>query len=69
MNNLPDRFTRPGAGAAIISAGGDVNGVTIVREMMGVIFLGLLTLCLLIALQRAQARNRELLERLGQVER
>jgi hypothetical protein len=69
MNNRPDRFTRPGVGTAIVSAGGDVNGVTVVREMLGVIFLGFLTLFLLIALQRAHARNRALLERLGQLER
>ena len=68
MTNLPDRITLPGAGDAVISAGGDVNGVTVVKETLGVIFLGFLTLFLLIALQRAHARNRELLARLGQLE-
>ena len=68
MTNLPDRITRPGAGNFVISAGGDVNGVTVMREMLGVVFLGFLTLFLLIALQRAHARNRELLAQLGQRE-
>ena len=68
MTNVPDRITRPGAGNVIISAGGDVNGVTVMREMLGVVFLGFLTVFLLIALQRAHARNRELLVRLGQLE-
>ncbi len=66
MTNLPDRITRPGASDAIISASGDVNGVTVVKETLGVIFLGFLAIFLLIALQRAHARNRELLARLGQ---
>jgi len=69
MSNLSDRITRPGAGDAIISASGDVNGVTVVKETLGVIFLGFLALVLLIALQRAHARNLELLARLGQLER
>ena len=68
MTNLPDRITLPGAGDVVISAGGDVNGVTVLKETLGVIFLGFLTLFLLIALQRAHARNRELLARLGQLE-
>ena len=68
MTNLPDRITRSGAGNVVISAGGDVNGVTVMREMLGVVFLGFLTLFLLIALQRAHARNRELLAQLGQRE-
>jgi hypothetical protein len=69
MTNLPDRMMRPSRGDAVISAGGDVNGVTVVKEMLGVIFLGLLTIFLLIALQRAHARNRELLIQLGQQDR
>ena len=68
MANLPDRIIHPGAGNIIISAGGDVNGVTVMREMLGVVFLGFLTLILLIALQRAHARNRELSAQLGQLE-
>jgi len=69
MTNLPDRITRLGAGNTIIAASGDVNGVTILKETLGVIFLGFLTVFLLIALQRAHARNRKLLARLGQLER
>ena len=65
MTNLPDRLI-PGRGDAIISASGDVNGVTVVKEMLGVIFLGFLSIFLLIAWQRSHTRNRELLTRLGQ---
>ncbi len=68
VNNFPDRM-HPGQGDAIISAGGDMNGVTVVKEMLGIIFLGFLTIFLLIALQRAHARNRELLAQLGQQDR
>ncbi len=69
MNTLPTRMTGPASGDVITSAGGDVNGVTVVRELLGVIFLGFLTIFLLIALQRAHARNRELLVQLGQQNR
>lgn len=69
MAHLPDHLMRPGQGNALVSAGGDVNGVTVVKEMLGVIFLGFLTILLLIALQRAHARNRELLVQLGQQDR
>ncbi len=64
MTNLPDRVIRPGMGDAIISAGGDVNGVTVVKETIGMIFLGLLSIFLLVALQQEHARYRELLARL-----
>ncbi len=69
MTNIPDRIMHPGAGDAIISANGDVNGVTVVKETIGVVFLGLLAIFLLIALQQAHARNRELLARLEQQDR
>jgi hypothetical protein len=69
MVNLPDRAMRPSRGDAVISAGGDVNGVTVVKETIGMFFLGILSLALLIALQRAHARNRELLVQLGQQDR
>jgi hypothetical protein len=68
VNNFPDQL-RPGQGDVMVSAGGDVNGVTVVKEMLGVIFLGFLTIFLLIALQRAHARNRELLTQLRQQDR
>ncbi len=67
MTNLPDRIMHPGTGDALISASGDVNGVTVVKETLGVIFMGFLAIFLLIALLRAEARNRELLARLGQL--
>jgi hypothetical protein len=69
MTNLPDRMIRPSGGDAVIFAGGDVNGVNVVKEALGVIFLGLLSIFLLIALQRAHARNRELLVQIGQQDR
>jgi hypothetical protein len=68
MTNLPDRGTWSGSGDITVTAGGDVNGVTVVKDLFGVIFLGFLTIFLLIALQRAHARNRELLIQLGQRE-
>lgn len=68
VNNFPDQM-RPGRGDAIISASGDVNGVTVVKDVLGVVFLGFLSLVLLIALQRAHARNRELLTQLRQSDR
>jgi hypothetical protein len=67
MSNLPERIIRPSRGDGVISAGGDVNGVTVVKEVTGVVFLGLLSIILLIALQRAHARNRELLIQLGRL--
>ncbi len=75
MNNSPERM-RPGQGDWSISASGDVqdvtvykDGVTIVKDLFGVVFLGILAILLLIALQRAQARNRELLAQLSQQDR
>ncbi|HTP09537.1 MAG TPA: hypothetical protein VMP08_14880 [Anaerolineae bacterium] len=69
MTHLPNGMLHPNRGDGVISAGGDVNGVTVVKETIGVTFLGLLTIFLLIALLRAQARNRELLIQLGQQNR
>jgi hypothetical protein len=66
MENLPNGPQRPSRGGGVIFAGGDVNGVTVVKETIGMFFLGILAIALLIALQRAQARNRELLVQLGQ---
>ena len=53
-------------GESYVRAGGDVNGVTTVRETIGAVFLGLLSLALLIALQRAEARNRQLMQQVMQ---
>jgi hypothetical protein len=53
-------------GESYVQAGGDVNGVTTVRETIGAVFLGLLSLAMLIALQRAEARNRQLMQQLVQ---
>jgi hypothetical protein len=69
MTPLQEHGWRPGRGDAVITTNGDVNGVTVVKETLGVIFLGLLAIFLLIALQRAHARNRELLTRLAPQER
>ena len=43
---------------------GDGNWVFAPRDLLGVFFLGTLALLLLIALQRAHARNRELMAQL-----
>ncbi len=51
-------------GDANIRAGGDVNGVTVVKETIGVLFLGVVAVLLIVALQRAYARNQELWLRL-----
>ncbi len=69
MTDLPDHRLKPNRGDANILAGGDVNGVTVVKEVFGVVLLGVISILLLIALLRAQARNRELLERLEPRER
>ena len=66
MTNLPERGAWSGIGDITVTAGGDINGVTVVKELFGVIFLGFLTIFLLIALQRAHARNRELLIQLAE---
>jgi hypothetical protein len=49
-----------------ISTAGDGSFVFMPRETLGVIFLGILALLLLIGLQRAHARNRELMAQLLQ---
>ena len=66
MENATDeQGVRVTIGDANIYAGEAVNGVTVVKETIGVIFLGVLALILLVALLRAQARNRELLQQLA----
>ena len=44
-----------------ISTAGDGSPVIAPKETLGIIFLGILALLLFIALQRAHARNRELM--------
>jgi hypothetical protein len=66
-NKMAKGQKRPvSVGESYVQAGGDVNGVTTVRETIGAIFLGLLSLAMLIALQRAEARNRQLMQQLMQ---
>ena len=47
-----------------ISTAGDGSPVIAPKETLGVIFLGLLSLILLIALQRAHSRNRKLMSQM-----
>jgi hypothetical protein len=49
-----------------VSTAGDGGFVFMPKETLGVIFLGILALILLIALQRAHKRNRELMAQLLQ---
>ena len=49
-----------------ISTAGDGSPVIAPKETLGVVLLGILALILLIALQRAHKRNRELLAQLAQ---
>ena len=49
-----------------ISTAGDGSPVIAPKETLGIIFLGILALLLFIALQRAHARNRELMMQLAQ---
>jgi len=51
-------------GDSYIRTGGDANGITVVKDTVGAIFLGLLAVILLIALLRSNARNRDLLSQL-----
>ena len=51
-------------GDIYIRTTGDVSGVTVVKDTLGVIFLGLVALFLVVALARSQARNRELIIKL-----
>ena len=53
-------------GATYIRTAGDGSFVFAPKESLGVIFLGILALILLIALQHAHSRNRELMSQLAQ---
>lgn len=64
-NSVDDEGIQVTIGDANICAGQSVNGVTVVKDTLGMIFLGVLALILLAALLRAQARNRELLQQLA----
>jgi hypothetical protein len=64
-HSTDEQGMRVTVGDANIYAGQSVSGVTVVKETIGVIFLGILALILLAALLRAQARNRELLQQLA----
>jgi len=53
------------AGHAFIYTEGQGNNSMLFNDTLGVLFLGVLTIVLLIALERAHARNRELMNRLA----
>lgn len=60
MENESNHYPPCGESDADIRVGGDVSGVTVMKETLGVVFLGLLALFLAVALQRAYSRNQEL---------
>jgi hypothetical protein len=64
MNELPEEIAKVNVGDIYIRTTGDVSGITLVKDTLGVIFLGLVALFLVVALARSQARNRELLNQL-----
>jgi hypothetical protein len=64
MSELPEEATEVNVGDIYIRTTGDVSGVTLVKDTLGVFFLGLVALFLVVALARSQARNRELISQL-----
>ena len=64
MTELPTNNTDFSFGDISIRTTGDVSGVTLVKDTLGVIFLGLVALFLIVALTRLQARNQELMSQL-----
>jgi hypothetical protein len=64
MSELPEETADVNVGDIYIRTTGDVSGVTLVKDTLGVIFLGLVALFLVIALARSQARHYELISRL-----
>jgi hypothetical protein len=64
MTELPTNHTDFSFGDISIRTTGDVSGVTLVKDTLGVIFLGLVALFLIVALARLQARNQELMSQL-----
>jgi hypothetical protein len=69
MTELPTDATDLNLGDISIRTGGDVSGVTLVKDTLGVIFLGLVALFLVVALARSQARNHELISKLMELNR
>lgn len=61
VSDLPADAAEVNVGDIYIRTAGDVSGVTLVKDTLGVIFLGLVALFLVVALARSQARNRELI--------
>ena len=64
MTELPTNNTDFSFGDISIRTTGDVSGVTLVKDTLGVIFLGMVALFLVVVLARSQARNRELMGQL-----
>jgi hypothetical protein len=64
MTELPTNNTDFSFGDISIRTTGDVSGVTLVKDTLGVIFLGLVALFLIVALTRLQLRNQELMSQL-----
>ncbi len=64
MSDLPADAAEINGGDVYIRTTGDVSGVTLVKDTLGVIFLGLVALFLVVALARSQARNHELIIKL-----
>ena len=64
MTELPTNNTDFSFGDISVRTTGDVSGVTLVKDTLGVVFLGLVALFLVVALARSQARNRELISQL-----
>jgi hypothetical protein len=69
MTELPTNDTDLNLGDISIRTSGDVSGVTLVKDTLGVIFLGLVALFLIVALARSQARNHELIIQLMELNR
>ena len=69
MTELPTNNTDYSFGDISIRTTGDVSGVTLVKDTLGVIFLGLVALFLIVALTRLQARNQELMSQLREQNR
>lgn len=63
MSESPLNYNDNNLGDVSIRTDGDVSGVTLVKDTLGVIFLGLAVLFLIVALARSQARTHELIEK------